>query len=210
MENLNIPKDKFQFANKEEHLHDKKFETKQVGYLHDAFNRFCRNKASIFGAVIVLILVLYAIFVPLVCSNSYTSNPQDSAYLQYIRLLPKAKAFEWAGWDGCETREMSEATYLINRAIGVETGLDPVKKVKSVYQVQQHQSFSTQYKVKYDSYYGLGMVYMTLTEEEYKDIQAWQNENNIQVIYPAVDTNKLSAATKNNACLLYTSDAADE
>ena len=110
MENLNIPKDKFQFANKEEHLHDKKFETKQVGYLHDAFNRFCRNKASIFGAVIVLILVLYAIFVPLVCSNSYTSNPQDSAYLQYIRLLPKAKAFEWAGWDGCETREMSEAT----------------------------------------------------------------------------------------------------
>ena len=40
---------------------------------------------------------------------------------------------------------MSEATYLINRAIGVETGLDPVKKVKSVYQVQQHQSFSTQY-----------------------------------------------------------------
>ena len=68
MENLNIPKDKFQFANKEEHLHDKKFETKQVGYLHDAFNRFCRNKASIFGAVIVLILVLlflYRWFVPI-------------------------------------------------------------------------------------------------------------------------------------------------
>ena len=91
-----------------------------MGYLHDAFNRFCRNKASIFGAVIVLILVLYAIFVPLVCSNSYTSNPQDSAYLQYIRLLPKEKAFE--------TREMSEATYLINRAIGVETGSIPSKK----------------------------------------------------------------------------------
>lgn len=208
MENLNISKDKFQFANQEEHLHDKKFETKQVGYFRDAFNRFCRNKASIFGAVIVLILVLYAIFVPLFCSNNYTERSTDTLHGYYQRLLPKVNAFEWAGWDGCETRELGENSYLLARAIGVETGLDPIKKVKNTYQVQQHNEYVTQYEVKYDTYYALGMEYLSLTEDEYKNIQNWQNENGIQVIFPAIDSQQVHTAVKNNANYWFKTDKA--
>ena len=54
----NIPAEKFEFADRRDISHDKKFETKPVGYFQDAFRRFCKNKGSIVGAVVIIILVL--------------------------------------------------------------------------------------------------------------------------------------------------------
>ena len=55
----NIPAEKFQFVEKQDLVHEKVLETKPRSFLADAFSRFCKNKGSIVGAVIILILVLY-------------------------------------------------------------------------------------------------------------------------------------------------------
>ena len=47
----NIPKEKFAFVQKDEKLHDKKFQTKPIGYFKDAYNRFKKNKGSIVAAL---------------------------------------------------------------------------------------------------------------------------------------------------------------
>ena len=49
----NIPKEKFEFFDRSEAIHDKKLETKPVGYFKDAMMRFCRNKSSLTAAVII-------------------------------------------------------------------------------------------------------------------------------------------------------------
>ena len=56
----NIPKDEFSFVDRSGDIHDKKFDTKPIGYFKDVWLRFCRNKSSVVAAVIILILVLYA------------------------------------------------------------------------------------------------------------------------------------------------------
>ena len=64
MKNLpKIPASEFEFVGDEGRLHDKKLETKPVGYFKDAMLRFRKNKSSVVAAYIILILVLYAIFV---------------------------------------------------------------------------------------------------------------------------------------------------
>lgn len=66
----NIPADKFRFVEDVSRFHDQKFETKQISYFHDAFNRFCKNKSSVVAAIIIFCLVLYAIFVPVFFETS--------------------------------------------------------------------------------------------------------------------------------------------
>ena len=81
MENTNythIPKEQFEFAEARDFSHDKKLVTKPVGYFHDAFRRFCKNKGSIVGAIIIIALILFAIIVPF-CTQ-YTVNYNDTYY----------------------------------------------------------------------------------------------------------------------------------
>ena len=94
----NIPKEKFEFYNRDEIIHDKKLDTKPVGYFKDAMIRFCKNRSSVIAAAVLLFLVLFAIFIPILCSNNYTKMPTDTTYLQYRKLLPKWSLFAWAGW----------------------------------------------------------------------------------------------------------------
>ncbi|MBO5353902.1 MAG: ABC transporter permease [Lachnospiraceae bacterium] len=201
----NIPKDKFEFCQRDESIHDKKFDTKPVGYFKDAMMRFCRNKSSIVAAFIILFLVLFAVFVPIFCSNKYTSMPTDTTYLQYTKLLPKWDLFAWAGMDGCTDMTLNKDNYYKKLAIAEETGVNPIVKVyKADYVDASSTTDTTFYDVRIDSYTNLGMTFLTLTEEEYKDIQEWQKESGIQVIYPAVDTSDLKIATlKNDASIWY-------
>ena len=57
---INIPKEKFEFANKGEKLSDTKFDTKPIGYFKDAMIRFRKNRASVVAAIIIALIVLYA------------------------------------------------------------------------------------------------------------------------------------------------------
>ena len=47
----NLPKEKFEFYQREGDIHDKRLETKPVGYFKDAMRRFARNKSSVIAAV---------------------------------------------------------------------------------------------------------------------------------------------------------------
>ena len=58
-----IPKEKFQFADKSV-SNDHALVTKPVSYWRDAFKRFCKNKGAVVGAIVVLILLLFAAFGP--------------------------------------------------------------------------------------------------------------------------------------------------
>ena len=197
MKKNNIPdisQDKFKFVSRDERLRDQKFETKQISFFRDAFNRFCKNKSSVTAAIIILCLVLYAVLVPVFCQTSYSSALTDTMYLHYSKLLPKNQLCVDLGlnfWDGASKRTMGEANLIALNAMSEETGYDVVKEI---YAKNTDDKGKVSYDVRVDTYLSNGYIYMTLTQGEYENIQKWQNENGIQVIYPAVQDTQASDA----------------
>lgn len=190
----NIPAEKFRFVSANMKLHDQKFETKQVSYFRDAFHRFCKNKSSVVAAIIILVLVLYAVFVPVFCNNNYTRALTDTTYLQYTKLLPKIGFLHKAGinfWDGSNDQTISEANYIALGAITQETGHEVFRKV---YGTNTDEKGKLTYDVRIDSYIANGYTFLTLTAKEYEDLQAWQNETGVQVIYPITTDSKATDA----------------
>lgn len=186
----NIPAEKFRFTNNRSSS-DEKFKTKQIGYLEDAWHRFRKNKSSIVASIIILILVIYAIVVPIFCETTYSKSLTDTTYLTYTKLLPKTKHLQWLGWDGCHKVQLTENNLNYYRAIEEETGFDVVRKV---YGQETTEDGRVLYDAKIDSYTSNGFLYMTLSQEQYDDLQSWQNETGIQVIYPAIKTKNVSDA----------------
>ena len=178
MENnlVNIPKEKFEFADKRDISHDKRLETKPRTYMQDAFSRFCKNKGSVVGAIVIIVLVLFAIIVPF-CTQ-YTVAYNDT---YYVNTLPRNEWFVNTNfWDGCEAREDGHETFMYYYAMGQETGHNAVKN-------QEYSVSDDMYYYRLDSYHKTGMIYVNLTREQYADIQNYQNESGRQVIYPTVD-----------------------
>lgn len=186
----NIPAEKFRFTNNRSSS-DEKFKTKQIGYFEDAWHRFRKNKSSIVASIIILILVIYAIVVPMFCETAYSKSLTDTTYLTYTKLLPKTKHLQWLGWDGCHKVQLTENNLNYYKAIEEETGFDVVRKV---YGQESTEDGRVLYDAKLDSYTSNGFLYMTLSQEQYDDLQAWQNETGIQVIYPAIKTKNVSDA----------------
>ena len=186
----NIPAEKFRFTNNRSSS-DEKFKTKQIGYFEDAWHRFRKNKSSIVASIIILVLVIYAIVVPMFCETTYSRSLTDTTYLTYTKLLPKTKHLQWLGWDGCHKVQLTENNLNYYKAIEEETGFDVVRKV---YGQESTEDGRVLYDAKLDSYTSNGFLYMTLSQEQYDDLQAWQNETGIQVIYPAIKTKNVSDA----------------
>lgn len=197
MKNVNIPdvpQEKLQFAAAGQRLHDQKFDTKQVGYFQDAFRRFCKNKASVTAAIIILCLALYSLLIPIFCETPYSLALTDTTYLQYSKLLPKVPFFADHGihfMDGAREETLGASNYIYMKAIAQETGHEVILEELGT-NVDENGKIS--YNCRVDSYISNGFVYLTLTENEYRSIQAWQNETGIQVIYPAVADRSASDA----------------
>lgn len=197
--NRHIEKEKFEFAQIEERITDKKLETKPIGYFKDAMIRFSRNKASVVASYIILILVLYALFVPVFFTTDYVKAYQvdvskgeggsDQATLNYEFLLPKLRVLEGTGiWDGTKVVEASKTTYAKYRAMEEETGNTVITKVIDEYEVESGGEISTMYKLRIDTYYQNGMITRTVDKAEFEALQKWQDETGLQVIYPQVKT----------------------
>ena len=187
-----IPKEKFRFVPEEGRMHDKKLETKPVGYFRDAMMRFSKNKGSVVAAWIILILVLYAIFVPIFCETPYSLALTDTMYLNYTKLPPKVK---WLGVDGCSNVTFNSGKYLIYKALEEETGMNVIVDVyQEEYTDPTASKKSTFYDLRVDNYAAMGMLYMTMTEAQFEALQQWQDETGIQVIYPAITDSKQSNA----------------
>ena len=87
------------------------------------------------------------------------------------------------------------------KGIGVETGYNPVLKILgtsetvSKYKGQDRISYS--YKMSTNKYYDVGVVYRVFSYNEFENIQKWQNETGIQVIYPYVEPESISGINDN-------------
>ncbi len=192
MDIKNIPVEKLRFVDRSEFMSDKKFETKPVSYAKDVWRRFCKNKSSVVAAVIVLLLILFSIFVPFLCANKYTESLTDTTYLQYTKLLPRNQLFVNLGidfWNGTKKTTVNNSEFLYFSAIEAETGYTVYTNIlRENYTDASGSSKTTYYDVREDVYTKNGMIYLTLTESEFKAIQDWQNETGIQVVFPAVNT----------------------
>lgn len=182
-----IEPEKFQPAEGNE-FKDKKFETKPIGYLQDAFRRFRKNKGSVVAGIVILILVLYAIIAPFCLDQNYQNSYLSNIYLKnYEELTPRAELFANTGfWNGKKTNERaSRAVYDIYRGVEIETGHEVVE-LKEIYVEENKFYKKTNYSIVYDTYTGNEAFTRTLTYDEYKKLQDWQDANGIQVILPSV------------------------
>ncbi len=192
----NIPKEKFEFAHHGEKLHDKKFDTKPIGYFKDAWLRFCRNKSSVFAACIIIVLVLFAILAPIF--SPYTVESRDGFY---ATVLPKSELFSKLGfWDGTTTKSTTKAGYLYYASIGKESGLDAVVGEPVVKTDAEGNEI---YTFKYDSYNAVGYTFLNLTADEYQALLDYQDEHQVQICYPMTENYKTNYTIGNAGANLW-------
>ena len=195
-----ISADQFEFTQMDISLRDTKLETKTRGYLADAWLRFKKNKSSVAGAWIIAFLLLFAILSPII--SPYTIKDKDKVYQNcgpYIRSIADK---HWGIFDGATTRaSQNEKSMLYWRGIAEETGMDPVLKVVdyTVSYVKERGKMkeNRSYTIETNKYYEVGIVYRVFSYDEFERIQQWQDENNIQVIYPYVNPKDISGITDN-------------
>ena len=185
-----ISSEKFVFVKNDGKLHDKELVTKPVSYLKDAFNRFKRNKASILAAIIIAVLVLFAIIGPWTTNYKVAYNDPYYGY-----CLPKNKLFSDAGidfWDGCKTNSYTKQSFLYYYAMGVETGNNAVKRqeYEVVQELLPNGKKASRYEIRLDTYNAVGVIFKELPLADYLALQAYQNETGIQIIYPMTDPKK--------------------
>ncbi len=77
----NIDKSKFEFVQAERKIFDKKFETKPIGYFKDAMIRFTKNKTNLVASVILLTLILFSIFLPILSTKNAEVLEERVAFL---------------------------------------------------------------------------------------------------------------------------------
>ncbi|MCI5523868.1 MAG: ABC transporter permease [Spirochaetales bacterium] len=179
---LDIPQEKFRFVNKNLTREETVFSSKPAGYFQEAMKRFLTNKGSVVCFFIIFVLVLYAIFAPLV--SGYGISEKDE---YYSYASPKSLFFSKFGfWNGTEITEVNEPTYQYIKNI-------PGAIVKN-YGTKEYLIANrpqTWYKIKVDSYARVGWVKKLLTKEEFDDVKKYEAENSVQVFYPVIDAKKV-------------------
>ncbi len=220
--NYVIPKEKFEFANLGDKLHDQKFDDKPIGYFKDAWLRFSKNKASIFASIIIIAIILFSVFAPLFNSR------YDSTFLDpfYAKKAPRIAAFNGSGFIcGNTSRAVSDRGlfWLVSTGVGAEHTYDAVEAGEKVTIAEGNESAYTpiikyekdtkskksRYKATIDAYLEVGFVYMQVEQDEYKKILDWEKETGIQVIYPLIAENEYTyqPLKTNNANYWYKTNA---
>ncbi|MBO4537377.1 MAG: ABC transporter permease, partial [Erysipelotrichaceae bacterium] len=201
-----IPKEKLRFAQLDAKLSDTKFEDKPIGYFHDAWIRFRKNKASVVATVIIILIVLFAFVVPV-----FTRNHMGVMDTYYAKKGPRHTFLkESLGIaDGGVTGSYSEVDFIRNVGIGVGAEDTDGKSVKSfketfgtLYQplnelismeesVNKISKKSTiRFNAEFDCYLQVGFIYKSVTQKEYQNILDYQNATGLQILYPLVENNE--------------------
>lgn len=187
----NIPAEKFKFATRNDLYHDSKFETKPVSYFQGAFRRFSKNKGAVVGGIVIGILLLFAILAPFF-------TPFKPAYydMMYAYVTPKLDIFANGNidfWDGYKVKNTNYVGYLKDLALASETGREIIKNDNITISED-----GTNYSYRYNTYYGVGFgKYKTISIEEFNDIQRYQDETGVQVLYPIVKVSDRPTLEKN-------------
>lgn len=115
-----IPADMFESVSGEK-IFDQNIEGEAIGFFKDAYLRFKKNKAAIGAAWIILIIVLMAIFAPMISPYHFREQ-----HTEFGTLPPRIPILEKIGIaDGCTTMDLFEAD--------LEEFGDAVKKIKKEY-----------------------------------------------------------------------------
>ena len=195
MSNMNnkfehIPQEQFRFVQMEGNLHDKRLETKARSFFQDAMIRFSKNKSSVVAAWILLFLVLFALLSPIV--SPYSIDDRDPLYINMAPYVPSIAEKGWGILDGSKIlSSQNEGSVNRLKAIGLETGYNPVIGILNVnsFQVKDRGKLVTKYSydVEINQYFAQGIEYKNVSYEEFKKMQQWQEETGIQLIYPWVE-----------------------
>ncbi len=178
MELQNIPKEKFKFVSSQDLSHDKKLITKPRTYMQDAFSRFAKNKGAIFGAVIIVALLIFVILGS--CFTPYTVQYKDD---YFKTTLPKCELFANTNfWDGCRDESLNRENFELYYYAGLETGHYAIKNQDK----GEYEKVGAMYYVRMDYYQKWGCKYITISESEYQLLQEYQIKENVQVMYPTV------------------------
>ncbi len=185
-----IPAEKFRFVQENEILRDKELQTKSRSFFADAMLRFSKNKSSVIATWILLFLLLYAFIAPIL--SPYSIWEQDKILVNYAPYVPEVARMGIGILDGASVyTSQNDASMNYWKGIAQETGMDPVIGVvgthESTVKVRGQDVVRYTYDLEVNSYYALGILYRTLSYDEYEAIQNWQNETGIQVIYPYVE-----------------------
>ncbi len=206
-----ISKEKFVFHSTEGNIHDKKLDTKPVSYFQDALYRFARNKASIAAAVIIVLLVLFAIVGPVI--SSYSVSYKDEAY---ALVVPKNQILYDLGipfWDGGQDKEVNEKTYKEYLAIEEEfKKADPDYSVimSDVTEVEKFEvgKMKKLFAFRVDTYNAVGAKYLLLNTAQYEAVQRYQDEHDVQIILPYANHAE-ARQDANNANIWYQTKVGD-
>ena len=88
-EEYKIEKEKLEFVQMQDAIADEKFQDKPIGFFKDAMLRFCKSRVSIAAFIGILVILVFAIFAPVMSRWDY--NDQD---LNRINLPPKMPVLE--------------------------------------------------------------------------------------------------------------------
>lgn len=194
-----IPAEKFAFVQDNERLHDTKLQTKAKSFFADAMTRFRKNKSSVIAAYILLFLVLYAIFAPVI--SLYDVNDKDAMYVNYPPFVPALAKYGILNGSRVMDSQNDKAMTMW-RAVAEETGLDPIIRLVGTHETTQKSRGKTITRTTYDievnMYYAMGIKYRNFNYADYQKLQDWQNETGIQVIFPYVEPEDISGVSDPN------------
>lgn len=105
---FSLNSDSFAFVQDKAKIFDQKFETKPTTFLKDAFRRFCKNKSSVVGAIIIGIIILLSIFVP-IATPGVGAFDLSCPHPSEVTLKPKLFEAGTGFWDGTEKVEGQDA-----------------------------------------------------------------------------------------------------
>lgn len=185
-----IPKEKFEFCRHKTERAAGELLPSTGGYVKDALRRFKQNRSSLAAFWILFGLVVFAILSPWVSGHNVRET--DATYKNHPPFLRVIADLGIGILDGAVTHESQSETQLqIWKAIGMETGMDPVIRIRgTVTRTEMRRGEErevTYYRLENNRYYERGIVFRTISDEEFLRIQEFQNETGIQVIYPYVE-----------------------
>ena len=92
--------DDFDLVQQNERITDKALDSKPTTFLKDAFRRFCKNKSSVVGAIILAVLIVLAILVPWISPHNIENVRTSEKF-----LAPKMFEVGTGFWDGTRKKE---------------------------------------------------------------------------------------------------------
>jgi oligopeptide transport system permease protein len=203
MENITFAKDDFEFAQKDEKLTDTKFDTKPIGYFKDAWLRFKKSKAAIVGAVVIILIVLYALITPL--ASPHTVGETDGIYQKMVAYNePLSNHLKIA--DGTYDKKCNVKAYLnlvgisisyedkdgasLDVKAGDASSFNPVREISDPYK-----NGATTYRdCSVQAYYEKGFVYYQWTQEVIDSVKEFEASTGLQIMYPMVDTSLVESS----------------